>query len=174
MLLKPVQLHACSADVKQQLSASPAAPTHSQAVHDARCSTQHSFIHTANYYGVQVYFNRDDLDSTDISPGTLRHGFSSIPNTLWFMVVTMMTVGYGDLVPKTLAGQMITCVAMVLAMLVLALPISVVGTNFTQVRATAHWTALEAAVADPRACGHGSIVAVSACVLYTCGSLQHL
>ena len=38
------------------------------------------------------------------------------------------------MVPSTIAGQLITSVAMVLAMLVLALPISVVGTNFTQAR----------------------------------------
>jgi voltage-gated potassium channel Kch len=59
--------------------------------------------------------------------------FSSIPATLWFMIVTLMTVGYGDMVPTTVVGQLVTGVAMVCSMLVLALPISVIGTNFTQV-----------------------------------------
>ena len=94
---------------------------------------------------MQVYFNESTADA--IAAGTapapyshltaatpVHNGFSSVPATLWFMVVTLLTVGYGDLVPTTAAGQIITSAAMVVAMLALALPISVVGTNFTQAR----------------------------------------
>lgn len=64
--------------------------------------------------------------------------FSSIPATFWFMIVTLMTVGYGDMVPTTVTGRLIAVASMILSMLVLALPMSVVGTNFAQVRKELH------------------------------------
>jgi hypothetical protein len=43
-----------------------------------------------------------------------------------------MTVGYGDEIPTTGAGKFVACVAMVASLLLLALPISVIGTEFTE------------------------------------------
>jgi|AntAceMinimDraft_5_1070358.scaffolds.fasta_scaffold06000_5 hypothetical protein len=47
-------------------------------------------------------------------------------------MVTLMTVGYGDEVPVTSEGKLVACVAMLASVLLLALPISVIGTEFTQ------------------------------------------
>jgi Ion channel len=93
--------------------------------------------HLETRFVVQVYFSASDTERVarlEAGGQAIANDFSSIPATLWFMVVTMMTVGYGDLVPTTTLGRFVTCIAMALAMLVLALPISVVGTNFTQAR----------------------------------------
>ena len=49
----------------------------------------------------------------------------------------MMTVGYGDAVPVTTAGKAVAGVEMLASLLVLALPIAVIGTNFTQVNMVA-------------------------------------
>ncbi|GMH43552.1 hypothetical protein BSKO_11474 [Bryopsis sp. KO-2023] len=57
--------------------------------------------------------------------------FRSIPETFWFCMVTLMTVGYGDIVPTTAWGKVVAGVVMVISLLILALPISVIGTNFT-------------------------------------------
>ena len=91
---------------------------------------------------MQVYLDAENAKLIGIAPALahldpdqpVHNNFSSIPATLWFMIVTLMTVGFGDMIPTTIVGQLVTCLAMVLSMLVLALPISVVGTNFTQVR----------------------------------------
>ena len=58
--------------------------------------------------------------------------FRSIPSAFWWCIVTLMTVGYGDVVPVTPGGKIVACVTMVLAVLLLSLPISVIGTEFTQ------------------------------------------
>lgn len=44
-----------------------------------------------------------------------------------------MTVGYGDAVPVTSAGKAVAGIEMLASLLVLALPIAIIGTNFTQV-----------------------------------------
>jgi voltage-gated potassium channel Kch len=57
--------------------------------------------------------------------------FISIPVTFWWAVVTMTTVGYGDMYPEGTAGRMVATVAMISGVLVLALPLSVIGSNFS-------------------------------------------
>jgi hypothetical protein len=58
--------------------------------------------------------------------------FFSIPHTLWWGVVTMTTVGYGDLVPTCPNGKVVAAVGMVLGVLFMAMPIAIVGNYFTQ------------------------------------------
>jgi hypothetical protein len=58
--------------------------------------------------------------------------FHSIPDAFWWCIVTFMTVGYGDVVPVGSEGQLVAAVVMVASFIILALPISVIGANFTQ------------------------------------------
>jgi hypothetical protein len=58
--------------------------------------------------------------------------FKSIPDSFWWCIVTLMTVGYGDEMPITGEGKLVACCAMLASVLLLALPISVIGTEFTQ------------------------------------------
>ena len=48
------------------------------------------------------------------------------------MFVTMTTVGYGDVTPTSTIGQILTVCAMIIGLLFLAMPISIVGNNFTE------------------------------------------
>lgn len=59
--------------------------------------------------------------------------FESIPAAFWWAIVTMTTVGYGDAVPVTPVGKFIAAVAMLTGVLVVALPVTIVGSNFTEV-----------------------------------------
>lgn len=57
--------------------------------------------------------------------------FVSIPHTTWWAIVTLTTVGYGDLTPKTTIGKMVACIALVSGVIVMSLPVPSVCSNFT-------------------------------------------
>lgn len=57
--------------------------------------------------------------------------FSSIPATLWWGVVTLTTVGYGDVVPVTALGQLVGAIVAVLGIGMFAIPAALIATGFT-------------------------------------------
>jgi len=58
--------------------------------------------------------------------------FRSIATAFWWSMVTMTTVGYGDKVPRTLAGRVVGCLAMVAGIVLISLPVAVVGSKFQE------------------------------------------
>lgn len=55
------------------------------------------------------------------------NGFTSIPVSMYWAVVTMTTTGYGDIHPKTPLGQFVTSLAILLGYGVIAFPAAMVG-----------------------------------------------
>ncbi len=49
-----------------------------------------------------------------------EHGFTSIPRSIYWAIVTMTTVGYGDIAPQTTLGQAIAAFAMIIAYAIIA------------------------------------------------------
>jgi len=61
-----------------------------------------------------------------------EHGFTSIPRSFYWAVVTMTTVGYGDIAPQTVVGQTIATFLMILGYGIIAVPTGIVTVEYAQ------------------------------------------
>jgi voltage-gated potassium channel len=55
-----------------------------------------------------------------------EHGFTSIPVSVYWAIVTMSTVGYGDIAPETVLGRIIASALMILGYAIIAVPTGIV------------------------------------------------
>ena len=77
--------------------------------------------------------------STAVIVGTLLYliegevnGFTSIPRAVYWAIVTMTTVGYGDLAPRTVIGQIAASGLMILGYAIIAVPTGIVSVEIAQ------------------------------------------
>ena len=61
-----------------------------------------------------------------------ERGFSSIPRATYWAIVTMTTVGYGDIAPSTVIGQMLASVLMICGYGIIAVPTGIVSAELAQ------------------------------------------
>ncbi|MBN1956617.1 MAG: ion transporter [Desulfuromonadales bacterium] len=64
-----------------------------------------------------------------------KHGFTSIPRSIYWAIVTMTTVGYGDISPQTNIGQAIASLVMILGYGIIAIPTGIVTSELTFAKA---------------------------------------
>ena len=74
--------------------------------------------------------------SIDIIIGTFMYliegpenGFTSIPLSIYWAIVTMTTVGYGDIAPQTVLGQTMASIVMLLGYTIIAVPTGIVSVS---------------------------------------------
>jgi voltage-gated potassium channel len=94
-----------------------------------------------------------------------ENGFTSIPRSIYWAVVTLTTVGYGDIAPQTTLGQIVATAIMILGYGIIAVPTGIVSAEISNQR---HIMAKTKAVKCPK-CGatdHREI----ATHCYSCGS----
>ncbi len=98
-----------------------------------------------------------------------EHGFNSIPHSIYWAIVTITTVGYGDVTPMTPLGQALASVGMLIGYAVIAVPTGIVTAELTlsqrlnkerSIRASRNCTTCAQVETDPTAhycrhCGSG-------------------
>ena len=65
-----------------------------------------------------------------------KNGFTSIPRSIYWSIVTITTVGYGDITPKTILGQMVASILMIISYGVIAIPTGIISSTFTKYQAS--------------------------------------
>src|SRR5262249_44712640 len=64
----------------------------------------------------------------DVQPGH----FGTIPQAMWWAIVTLGTVGYGDAVPVTPLGKFVSVFTIVAGLAMIALPVAIISTAFAE------------------------------------------
>lgn len=60
------------------------------------------------------------------------NGFTNIPHSMYWAIVTLTTVGYGDLAPHTALGQFVASIVMILGYGIIAVPTGIVTSEMTK------------------------------------------
>lgn len=58
--------------------------------------------------------------------------FGTIPDAMWWSIVTLGTIGYGDVVPVTPFGKLIAAITILCGFVMVALPVGIIATAFSQ------------------------------------------
>lgn len=61
-----------------------------------------------------------------------KNGFTSIPTSMYWTIVTMTTVGYGDISPQTPVGQLLASVVMIIGYSIIAVPTGIVTVEIAE------------------------------------------
>ena len=72
--------------------------------------------------------------------------FASIPRAMWWSIITLTTVGYGDVFPVTAAGRVLAGIIAIVGIGLFALPAAILGSGFME--------ELEAGERTPVRCPH--------------------
>jgi voltage-gated potassium channel len=65
-----------------------------------------------------------------------EHGFTSIPASIYWAIVTMTTVGYGDMAPETVGGKTLAALVMILGYSIIAVPTGIVTAEIVETAAS--------------------------------------
>ncbi|KAK9768918.1 hypothetical protein K7432_000045 [Basidiobolus ranarum] len=95
------------------------------------------FMLTIIVFSSLIYFVErgvwDEEQKTFVTSSGGPSNFDSIPASFWYVIVTLTTTGYGDMVPETFIGKLISFPVMMCGILLIALPSIIVGRHFTVV-----------------------------------------
>ena len=69
-----------------------------------------------------------------------ENGFENIPVSVYWAIVTITTVGYGDIVPSTPAGQFLSSMLMIIGYGILAVPTGIISVEIANVSKSHEFT----------------------------------
>ncbi|KAK7912345.1 hypothetical protein WMY93_012556 [Mugilogobius chulae] len=84
---------------------------------------------------VMLYSPLVHLAESELAPFTAtphHHSFSSIPASYWWAIISMTTVGYGDMVPRSIPGQIVALTSILSGILIMAFPATSIFHTFSR------------------------------------------
>ena len=78
-------------------------------------------LSVATIMGTLIYIIEDPKD-----------GFTSIPRSIYWAIVTLTTVGYGDIAPQTVLGQFFASIIMILGYAIIAVPTGIISVELAR------------------------------------------
>ncbi len=63
-----------------------------------------------------------------------RTGFTNIPKSIYWAIVTLTTVGYGDVTPNTVLGQALSSIIMILGYTIIAVPTGIISVEMSRAK----------------------------------------
>lgn len=63
-------------------------------------------------------------------------GFTSIPQSIYWAIVTVTTVGFGDIVPQTIMGKLLSSIAMIIGYSIIAVPTGIITVELSKPRSS--------------------------------------
>ena len=100
-----------------------------QRFHYAIASKKNELIISSIYTGTVLFISSVMMY---IAEGDAQKDqFGSISRCLWWCLITVTTVGYGDVYPVTLAGKMIASIIALLGIAIMAVPIGIISSGFS-------------------------------------------
>jgi voltage-gated potassium channel len=67
-----------------------------------------------------------------VEGGVQPDKFGTIPEAMWWAIVTLGTIGYGDVVPVTALGKLVASITIFAGLIMIALPVGIVATAFAE------------------------------------------
>ncbi len=61
-----------------------------------------------------------------------ENGFDNIPKSIYWAIVTITTVGYGDMVPQTVLGKFLSSLSMIIGYSIIAIPTGIITSEMTK------------------------------------------
>lgn len=61
-----------------------------------------------------------------------ERGFTSIPQSIYWAIVTVTTVGFGDIVPQTVVGKLLSSLAMIIGYAIIAVPTGIITVELSK------------------------------------------
>ncbi|MGH0162968.1 UNVERIFIED_CONTAM: hypothetical protein FKN15_055621 [Acipenser sinensis] len=110
----------------------PCNSTHSDACHarENRLMEHHRSALGVLIFATMIYY-AERLGASPNDPTASDHTqFKNIPIGFWWAVVTMTTLGYGDMYPKTWSGMLVGALCALSGVLTIAMPVPVIVNNF--------------------------------------------
>ena len=94
-----------------------------------------------DWYPTKEYNPGCEVEYACQCPGTIEYEFldgqitsdivfDTIPNAMWWCIVSFTTVGYGDIAPQTMPGKLVGTLTMVTGVFFMAMPLAIVGDSF--------------------------------------------